>query len=217
MSASVPCRPLFRADAAVEHALERWWHEAVRRHHPRLIASVRRVIARRGADLGGDQAEDLAQEVWCRVLVRRDARGFRGTSEGEALVYLRRVIESVVADADRAARAQKRAVALTFSLEDARTLSTRAADGASPEARLLAAERRRLVMARCRGALGRRASPLALRAARLALLDGLSSAEISRRLAGQLTAAAIDTMICRLRRRLAAQGVELPRRARIVR
>ncbi len=217
MTVATVCQPLFRPTLVTQDACEQSWQEIVRHFHPRLVAAVRRAIALRGSTLASDLAEDLAQEVWCRLLAHAPTWSFRGTSEGEAMVYLRRVLESVVADADRAARAQKRAVAMTYSLDTVGAARVRAGEGSSPEARLLAAERRCLVMERCRRALGRRASPLALRAARLALIDGLSSREVSRKLGGRLTTTAIDTMICRLRRRLGAAGIELPRRPRAVR
>ena len=211
-------RPLFEPSVPAESTPERWWSDLVRQHHPRLIGAVRRALYRHGLERGSDSAEDLAQEVWCRLLCRGDGtRRFRGSSEGEAALYLRRIVDSVVADAARAARAQKRCVDRTLSLEEVGETAARAGDRSSPELRLLAVERRRLLLERCRSALGRRASPLALRVAELALLDGMSSGEIARRLDGRLRPGAIDTLICRLRRRLAAQGVALPRRARGVR
>ncbi len=218
MLENVAVRPLFDPSLPAETTRERWWSDLVRQHHPRLVIAVRRALYRHGLEAGSDTPEDLAQEVWCRLLGRGDGtRRIRGTSEGEAAHYLHRIVESVVADAARAARAQKRSVDRTLSLEEVGEAVARVADRSSPELRLLAVERRRLVLERCRFALGRRASPLALRVAELALLGGMSSGEIARRLDGRLRPGAIDTLICRLRRRLAAQGVDLPRRARGVR
>lgn len=218
MLENFPVRPLFESAVPIESTPERWWSDLVRRHHPRLVAAVRRALFRHGLESGSDSPEDLAQEVWCRLLCRGDgARRFRGTSEGEAAVYLRRIVDSVVADAARAARAQKRSVDRTLSLEEVGEAVAPTGERSSPELRLLARERRQLFLERCRDALGRRASPLALRVAELAVLHGLSSGEIARRLDGRLRPGAIDTLICRLRRRLAVLGVSLPRRARGVR
>jgi DNA-directed RNA polymerase specialized sigma24 family protein len=82
------------------------------------------------------------------------------------------------------------------------------APGPSPEERLLAAERTELLLRRVRqlypGAQGERN----LRVLELAVLEGMTSGEISRRLGGELTPSSVHTVLHRLRRHLAAAGDE---------
>jgi DNA-directed RNA polymerase specialized sigma24 family protein len=156
------------------------------------------------------------QEVWCRLLVaaRRPDCRFRGATDIEATVYLRRVAIRVLVDRTRRERAGKRGGGLR-----ALALPASAADwlpapaGEQPDARLKSQERRRLFRRRCRELLGRRASPRSVRVAELALLDGLSSAEIARRPGVRIRECGVNSIVYRLRRRLAATGERLPRRS----
>jgi RNA polymerase sigma-70 factor (subfamily 1) len=60
---------------------------------------------------------DLVQDAYCRAIEKRDQ--FHGTSEGELVRWLQRILANTVTDHLRAARAQKRDVGLVQSLEQA--------------------------------------------------------------------------------------------------
>ena len=210
---------LFRVCAA--GTCERSWREFVARFHSRLVIAVRRSLLRLGGPgAEAEPAEDLVQEVYCRLLGGGGSgrpRQFRGSSEAQLMSYLQRVAVSVVVDAHRATLAQKRAGGRLVVLEEWRlTPLSGFNDVIGPEDRLLAGERRRDFLQICRRALGRNATAETLRIARLALLEGWTSREIAAVLGGGLSVAAVNTIIHRLRRKLVGHGVELPRRDRRV-
>lgn len=208
--------------ACAESSTEPAWEEFLARFRPRLRGEVRSVLLRAGTFPDRDLAEDLEQEVLCRLLERdrRILARFRGSTDGEAVVYLRRVVASVVLDALRAAASARRRPALPpLSIE---TLAAEAIElpdrRGCPEARALARERGRVFLARCRELLGRRATAERLRIVRLALVEGLSTREVVARLGAPWTAGAVDSLLHRLRRRLAEGGCPPPgRRPRPVR
>jgi RNA polymerase sigma factor (sigma-70 family) len=191
------------------------WREFVERFHGRLIHAVRRTLLRLGGDAPHEErVDDLVQEIYCRLLSEgRRRQSFRGVTEGQLMTYLQRVVASVVIDARREALAEKRAGGFRVAWQEWKLLPEAAvvADE-SPEERLLAEERRRGLLAICRDALGRQADATTARIARLALLEGWSSREIAERLDGRMGTAGIDSLIYRLRRRLAGRGIDLPRR-----
>jgi RNA polymerase sigma factor (sigma-70 family) len=163
-----------------------------------------------------DQVEDVVQEVYCRLL---DGGGRRLTachaeSEGQAVSYLARVVERVVIDQVRKRLAAKRGAGRTVASAgpQAKRLLERKEDPAgTPEDRLLAAERRRLVLAHWRDIGSAPQGRRNLRILRLALIEGWSSREIARTL-GKLAPSSVDSVVHRLRRRLSEEGVALPRR-----
>ncbi len=210
---------LFRSCAAGN--CDRAWREFVARFHSRLVTAVRRALLRQGAasPTGAYEpgVEDLVQEVYCRLLADGSRqRCFHGSSEGQLMTYLQRVAASVVVDARREALAAKRRGGHHLLWADWRQApATGAGEESGPEDRLLVGERRRAFLAICRRALGRRANATTLRIARQALLEGWTSREIAAGLGGALGVAGIDSIIHRLRRSLAAQGIALPRRDRL--
>lgn len=200
-------------------ASEAAWSEFVARYEARLLRTLSRLWLRFEPGGDGSRAEDLLQEVYCRLFAgwRSTSRRFRGGSDAEVGAYLQRVARSVVLDARRDDRAGKRGGGRLVSLEASALesrLATPAASGA--EERLLRRERRQLFLRRCRVALGRLATPTTLRIAELALLDGWTSREIAAALPGELKAPAVDSLIHRLRRNFELSGVLLPRRPRTV-
>ncbi|MEO8198099.1 MAG: hypothetical protein ABI689_15380 [Thermoanaerobaculia bacterium] len=200
---------------------DRAWREFVARFHPRLVTAVRRALLRQGEAYpsGAHEpgVEDLVQEVYCRLLGDGNRRRrFHGNSEGQLMTYLQRVAVSVVVDARREALAAKRRGGHRVLWVDWRQApATGVVEESGPEERLLAGERRRAFLAICRQALGRRANATTVRIARQALLEGWTSREIAAGLGGALGVAGIDSLIHRLRRNLAAQGIALPRRDRL--
>jgi DNA-directed RNA polymerase specialized sigma24 family protein len=127
-------------------------------------------------------------------------------------VYLDKVAESVVVDSLRAASAAKRGRARLTNLPDeAGSFADRLADpGVSPEERLLANELRRHFLQRCRAVAGRRSKDRSVRIVRLAVLEGWSSREISERF--RLAPTGVDSLVHRMRHRLAQEGLHLQRR-----
>ena len=217
MNSEQPAIPFHRLlHACAAPSAEAAWESFLTLYGQRLRAEVRAALIRAGAFPARDLLDDLAQEVLCRLLERdrRALADFRGASAGEAAQYLRRVVASVVVDALRAAAAAKRRpacdpVSLETFAEDTLYCGDRRG---CPEARALAREELRVLFRRVRRLLGARATPDRLRALRLALVVGLSSREVAARLGGGWTEGAVDSLIYRLRRRLAGAGWPAPAR-----
>ena len=193
------------------------WREFLELFGAALSAGVRKVA--RQAGLPGDPAsrEELLQEVYCRLLENRGRilLDCRGDSAPAVAAYLRRVAESAAVDRLRLLTAAKRGRHLLVRLNEAnrgRWRGSFVAEAPGPEARLLARERRRRAFARCRRLVGGRSPQRDLSVLYLAYCRGLSSREIARRLGGGLTPARVDSLMHRVRRRLARGGIRIPRR-----
>jgi RNA polymerase sigma factor (sigma-70 family) len=190
--------------------------DVVRCYGGRVEARARWSLRQLGVAARADQVEDVVQEVYCRLL---DGGGRRlsachAESEGQAVSYLARVVERVVIDQVRKRLAAKRGAGRTVASAgpQAKRLLERKEDPAgTPEDRLLAAERRRLVLAHWRDIGSAPQGRRNLRILRLALIEGWSSREIARTL-GKLAPSSVDSVVHRLRRRLSEEGVALPRR-----
>ncbi len=80
------------------------WEELVSRSDPHAWGYARRCLVGLGSwQRNGLEAEDVAGEVWLRLL-RNDARGlrgFEGTSDGQWFLYLKKVVLNTVLDARR--------------------------------------------------------------------------------------------------------------------
>lgn len=186
------------------------WRRLCDRHGAYVRHAVRAAMRGRGQRLDPDRVDDHVQEVWCRLLERqrRALAGPRRDSDGQTASYLRRVAETVVTDAWRSENAVRRRPpggtlldALRQPIVDLR---------GCPERRLLAREALRACLRRWREALGAGASRGRFEVLRLAWLHGLGSDEIAARLGGGWTVTGIDSMLCRLRKRLAELGVPAP-------
>ncbi len=193
------------------------WREFLDQFGAALAAGVRRVA--RQAGLAGDPAsrEELLQEVYCRLLENegRILRECRGDTAPAVAAYLRRVAGSAAVDRLRLLTAAKRGRHLLVRLRDAdrgRRRGSWVAETPGPEARLLARERRRRAFARCRKLVGGRSPGRDLSVLFLAYCRGLDSREIARHLGGGLTPARVDSLMHRVRRRLARGGIRIPRR-----
>jgi len=195
---------------------EQAWTRFLATYRDRLRREVRGALARASIEPLPERCEDLEQEVFCRLLERdrRALASFRGRSAGEAHLYLRRIVRRVVVDALRSPASRR-------ALPDPAHPQVDLAAGAGrelgdrrgcPEARLLARERGRLFVARCRELLGPKATPARLRVVSLAFLVGLPSAAIAERLGEPWSRAAIDSLLHRLRRKLERAGSAAPRR-----
>lgn len=194
----------------------RRWEEFLDRFANRLEAAVRRALRRR--DLANrprrDEVEDLVQEIYCRLLQRGpDPVEPHAECPGRSLgAYLKRVADTVVIDHLRSRSTLKRGRGRVAEVPDP-DLPERTADpGLSPEERLLRRERRRVFLESVGRAVGPKAPRRDLLVLRLALLEGWSSREISRRMGRSLTPNGIDSLVHRVRRRLRRHGIRLPRR-----
>ena len=191
--------------------------EFLAKYGQRLVSGVRRALRRSGQRPSPEDREDLLQEVYCHLLEQqgRRLRGCRGREERVIGAYLAKVAESVTFDRLRARAAAKRGrghVVSVLSEWRCDRLLALAAPGPTPEERILRRERRRLFLGRCRSVMGSRAPRRDLRIICLALLEGWTSREIAHRLGGEVTPSTIDSVIHRLRRRLARAGIRIPRR-----
>jgi DNA-directed RNA polymerase specialized sigma24 family protein len=193
---------------------EAHWTELVERHGERVRSAVRGALRAFGERPDPDRVDDLVQEVWCRLLARARRRraGPRGEREGETATYLRRVATTVVADVLRAEGAAKRRPRQLLPLEHGRYgFEREPVDGRScPLRDLLARDRLRRYLALCGELLGRRGARERRRIVRLALVVGLTSTDIARRVGAGWTPSGVDSLMFRLRRRLSARGERLP-------
>lgn len=225
MAATSACE-LFRRCLARRGGDE--WREFHRRYNPRIRRTVLRAFRQRGVRLVEPDLDEFVQDLYCRLLTA-PGRRFRGRSEPQLWTYLDRVARSVALDHRRASRAAKRRAQVVApgggGEERDRPENGRPRDGTpqraavpeaidemaarqvSPEERCLIREYGRLVGAGCRK---HSCNDRAVTVLRLAILEGWSSPEISRRLGGAMTPGQVDLLVCRLKRRLAKEGLKLP-------
>lgn len=198
------------------HENEECWTEFVRRFGATVRGALCWTLCRLDVALPSDIVDELAQEVYCRLLADRGRplRSFRGGHERQVRAFLARIARSVVFDHLRLLGAHKRP--RLSQPEDVEAICAWLTDDRpTPEERVLRREQRLLVWHRVRRAASNR-RPLRRRnlgILRLALLEGWSSREISRDLGGTLSPSGVDSIICRARQRLAEEeGVRLPSR-----
>jgi RNA polymerase sigma factor (sigma-70 family) len=198
----------------------RLWDGLVRCHGTRLKAVVRRALRRSSHPATDELVEDLVQEVWCRVFERCRHRlvGLAAGAEGHlTFSYLAQMARNVAVDRVRAERAAKRGggwLRRDAADEDGDAVAELPDPAPCPEQRLLARERRRRFRQRCRPYVSRRSAGRDLAIVERALLDGWSSRQILRALDGRLSQSSVDTLVHRVRRGLAAEGVEVAPRKR---
>jgi RNA polymerase sigma factor (sigma-70 family) len=185
------------------------WQEFVRRCGRRVRSVVWLAFQRRGVEISASDLEELVQDVYCRLLT---VQRFRGRTENELWKFLARVARNLAIDYQRAELAGKRRIRLVSLTHPDAPYERFVTLDADPEHRCLEGERWRVFLARCADASPRRRLAI-LRALRMALLEGWTSREIAARLGGTLSAGQIDGLICRLTRRLLAEGLAVPRRA----
>ncbi|MEJ2086757.1 MAG: sigma-70 family RNA polymerase sigma factor, partial [Acidobacteriota bacterium] len=193
------------------------WEQFIERFQNRLHAGVYRALARCELELNRQDREDLMQDVFCRLLDRRRRclKLCRGREEASVGAYLGRVAENVVLDRVRSTSAVKRGRDRLVELrpESVYDPVADAADRRSnPEARLLAREREWTFLASFRQVVGRTTPERDWRVFYLAVFEGCSSREICTRMGGSLKPSTVDSLIHRMRRRLAAKGMKIPRR-----
>lgn len=185
------------------------WERLFHRYRHRLAGVARRTLARYGARWAPDEVEEAVQEAWCRLVQHWGPRslGLPRAGEGRTFTYLARTTRNVVVDWLRAASAKKRGGGWQRVGRGSAVLDRMLDAGDSPEEVLLGRELRGLFLARCRALLPRR-ERRDVRVLELAILDGWSSGEISRRIGGRLSPGAVASLVLRVRRRLDADGAD---------
>ena len=180
------------------------------RRYRRLLAGIALDASRRhGAPLTPEEVEDLVQEIWCRLYQHWGERLGLVGGEGRVYNYLVRTTRNAVRDALRTRQAAKRGGDRRRSGSEAWSRARRRADPRpSPEERAMLRQWRRLFRRRCRRVTGRRGTAIVERV----VLEGWTSRELAAFLGPPLSPSAIDTLVHRVRRRLAAEGLVLPRR-----
>lgn len=192
------------------------WEAFRNRFEDTLRGGVRRAFRLAGRRPRPETVDDLVQETYCRLVDRRARalRGCRARDEAGIAAYLKRVAERVALDHLRARATAKRGRNRVDSLDQLLEKGAEGVVAVGPlaERRLRTGELERHWLAACRRAAGR-GGKLTVEVLGLALFQGLTSREISDRLGRRLTPNGIDSLLYRARRRLAAQGLTLPRRA----
>lgn len=186
------------------------WAELVDRYGAAAEAGVRRALRRAGEAAGDpDRVADLVQECYCRLLEDggRRLRSFRGTGEWELRTWLGRTADRVTQDRLRAEVAEKRGRRRTVSGFGAPERARLPDPAASPERRLLSRERLALLVGRWHRLARDEAEARVLK---LVFLAGLTSAEAARASGRALSPSAVDSVVHRFRRRLAAEGLPVP-------
>lgn len=210
------------------------WSDLVARFGTSCARLQRHALRRRGFPARPSEVEDALQELWLRLLRAGDS--FRGRTDAEAVAYVALCARHVACDRRRSTVAKCRAPEVDPASEHriVRAVVRRGrglrswrdpwrppTDCVTPETLAIRREAirgfvescRRTVRAcapqgrRRRGSTSRRVQALAR-----AFVEGESSVELSRRYGGTPSAREIDRLAVRLRRRMRAQGVELPRR-----
>jgi len=190
------------------------WAELVKHYGRHLRSGVCRALRRCGQPLRRDRVDDLVQEAYCRLLENRARRlrGFRGTVPAELEAWLRRIGERTALDTLRAEAAEKRGRHLV--LPETTLDETGAGEPldpvGSPHRRAEQRERLRHFADRCRALAP---NDRAARILKLVLVGGWTSREVARASRGTFSRSRVDSMVHRLRRRLADEGLPLADRS----
>lgn len=187
------------------------WRTLVTDYGRYLEFGVRRALQR--FDLSPEPAliEDLVQEAYCRLLEdgARRLETFRGTVPAELGSWLQRLAERTALDHLRSAAAEKRGGGTTFIPHD--LLEDDPSDpSACPQRRVEQRERLRHFVHRCKAMPG---GERGVRILGLVLAAGWTSREVAQASGGKLSTSGIDSLVCRLRRRLRDEGLSFAARA----
>lgn len=206
-----PCK-LFRQCLRTGHGAA--WEAFLDRYDGEVRRAIFRACSRRHRMLGslGWSYGEALQEVYCRILAAGGAP-FDGNCERQLWKWLERVADHLICDVWRRHRALKRGAAGHRGIaldvlgqgEVPRAEST-------PEHLLMVKEGMRTLLQRCTEILRGVAAETVKVLVRRAFLEGCTSREIAHASGGRWTAGDVDVLLSRLRRGMAAQGLELPRR-----
>lgn len=186
------------------------WNDFIARFEGTLRRGIAQAFGGAGPRRG--LAEDLLQEVYCRLLEgdARRLRRCRERNETAIRAYLVRLARNVAIDHLRSRRTVRRGRRHLVVQAPPGSGLERAPDRRpSIEDRLILRQQGRRFLRSCRRAAAGRAENRNVRILALAFLAGLTSQEISRRLGLSLSPGSIDSLISRARRKLEAEGVRL--------
>ena len=186
------------------------WNELVDRYGRHLRVGVCRALRRCGQPARRDRVDDLVQEAYCRLLEDRGRRlrTFRGTVPAELGSWLQRIAERTAIDHLRSDAAAKRG---HDRVVPERAVGEGPPDPAgSPHRRAEQRERLRHFAHRCRALAP---DDRAARILKLVLVGGWTSRDVARASRGAVSPSRVDSMVHRLRRRLAAEGFALADRS----
>lgn len=193
---------------------ETGWEPYVTPFEPWLRKRVSRIMKRAGLRPGPEHVSEMIQDIYCRLLEGGPPRleQLRQLPLRGRLNYLTRVAQSTVFDQVRAARAVKRGGLRRLRwCRQVRIRLERVPDPSpTPDRAYLLAEGRRQMLRRFRNLDGPGCGTRNARLLWLALVEGWGSHELGRAFA--LAPRTVDTLVCRLRRRFEADGLELARR-----
>lgn len=181
------------------------WLALYRRLGRLLDAYIRRVVGGR-CDFQRDLSEELAQEVYCRLLEkdRRILRRLEGAHDRQIRAYLRSVCTSVALDHLRREWAAKRGRDETRPWDPATVL--RVEDPRStPEQAMVVREMCRELARRYRARAPSAKTARNLRIFELAFVQGWSSHDISDELDNELKPSSIDSLLQRMKGVLARE------------
>lgn len=201
-SAPLPARELV-ARCIADRANEAW-DELVERFGSAVESGACRAIARFRMRPDPDRVEDYAQETWYRLLEDgcRRLRGFRGDTGTALRSWLRRAAERTAIDLLRAELAAKRGDDRLVA-EELAELAHRIAPADSPE---VSAELRDRLRWLGRRVLALNGDPRNAKLLRLVLVEGWTASELARASGGRIRPSRVDSLVHRIRRRLAAEG-----------
>ncbi len=187
---------------------ERAWSEFIQRFGGQLQATVRYSLRRCGEAPSTDGVEELLQEVYCRLLENdgRHLRDCRGERDSEIAAYLARIAETVVRDQFRRRRALKRGgnCPVVRQIDKADSMATPFDTRGCPERRALARSHLLALFERYRAQGPRRRQERNLQVLLWSLVEGWTSREIAAALPGRPSPSSVNSLLYRLRRRLAS-------------
>lgn len=181
------------------------WQEFERRYRPRMMAGIRRGLAYAWDRPQPELLEELLQDCYCRLL-ERDGRALRCCLEMEVPrigAYLVQVGRSVALDWLRRRGAEKRGHNRTVRV-DQRWLAEMGDGNPDAERDICARETLDSFWKTCREIVEASGNPASLEILRQVWLQQRPSREIAA--GADLAVSSVDSMVCRMRRRLAERG-----------
>lgn len=191
------------------------WQAMLGRYEMWLHRRVAKAMRAAGLRPVPEEVVETVQEVYCRLLQGGTARlaHLHRLQLKAVLAYLGRVVESTVFDQARVAGAAKRGGwrLLRMGGRRIRFRAERVPDPAdNPERALLLSEGRQIFLRRVRAWRDLGPADRNARVVWMAVVEGWPSRDIGREMS--LAPRTVDTLLHRIRRRFAEEGVELRRR-----
>ena len=199
-------------DCLDRSASDQDWLEFDRRYRPRLVAGLRRGLSYSFQETNRDLIEELVQDCYCRLLDRdrkilHDCLVLEREQVG---AYLLQVGRSVALDWLRHRGAAKRGHDTTQTV-DQDWLAEVNSEAPTVERQLLAQETLESFWGECRSIAQAIGNPRSLLFLHQAWFQQLPSREIAA--AAGVATSTVDSVVCRMRERLAKRGWQVARRS----